>query len=86
MKNNENSPTIAVVHISIVGTCEVPELPNGSPRGGISIGDRVDHGNGTDYKCLEGYRLNTEEIPMCNNGTWTFIPECKPGKANNLVI
>lgn len=41
----------------------------------------VDHGKELILQCEQRYEANTSDSPVvCNNGSWTQIPRCIPGK------
>lgn len=46
------------------------------------------HGDKLSIKCNGKYEPAGGNIDLatCNNGTWTYIPKCEPGKAYNHII
>ncbi len=60
------------------GKCNLPHTANGTVKGNLP--DVVNHDRTVEFKCDDGFKLNSTEPPRCYNGSWTFIPGCKPGK------
>jgi len=46
------------------------------------------HGDKLSVKCNAKYEPagGNNDLATCNNGTWTYIPKCEPGKAYYTII
>lgn len=46
------------------------------------------HGDKLSVKCNAKYEPagGNNDLATCNNGTWTYIPKCEPGKAYIIIF
>lgn len=46
------------------------------------------HGEKLFVKCNGKFEPSggNNDLATCNNGTWTFIPKCEPGKAHIYIV
>ena len=60
------------------GQCLVPSIPNATLD--KREGEYARHGDILNYQCQHG-RVPDDTNPVrCDNGTWTSVPRCTPGK------
>lgn len=60
--------------------CTVPEVEHGRVNG-VAPGLRVTHGQDIKVDCKPQFELTyNSSAAECNNGTWTHVPHCVPGK------
>ncbi|KAK3087662.1 hypothetical protein FSP39_008882 [Pinctada imbricata] len=62
------------------GQCQVPSIEKAILEG-VRQGTWRDHGTGLRYQCVDGFVPQTSKQLMCNNGTWSDLPQCVPGRA-----
>lgn len=87
------------MNVCIAAPCVVPVIqqglvdiawPNGStsylPKTGGPV--LAKHGDKLSVMCYGKYEpaRDNNDLATCNNGTWTYIPKCEPGKAFKLNI
>lgn len=65
--------------------CLVPDIINGRINN-IAPGSKVQHGTAINATCRPLYELHYTASPsVCNNGTWTHLLKCIPGKPRVCV-
>lgn len=76
-------PVIQQGHVNITrANNSTPYLPK---TGGPIL---AKHGDKLSVKCDGKYEPagGNNDLATCNNGTWTYIPKCEPGKTYNTII
>lgn len=76
-------PVIQQGHVNITrANNSTPYLPK---TGGPVL---AKHGDKLSVKCDGKYEPSggNNDLATCNNGTWTYIPKCEPGKKYNYMI
>lgn len=77
-------PVIQQGHVNITrANGSTPYVP--AKTGGPVL---AKHGDRLAVKCNGKYEPSGgyNDLAMCNNGTWTYIPKCELGKAYNIII
>lgn len=79
-------PVIQQGHVNITRSNDsTPYIPK--TTGGPIL---AKHGDKLSVKCNAKYEpaVGNNDLATCNNGTWTYIPKCEPGKAyyNILIV
>lgn len=42
---------------------------------------KVPHGSTFESECIDNYEIvYQEEPPICQNGSWSYLPSCVPGE------
>ncbi|GIX99908.1 protein lev-9 [Caerostris extrusa] len=66
--------------------CIVPEMEQGNFTD-FSPGSRVSHGQEVNITCIYRYDVIHTATPVsCNNGTWSHVPTCVPGKNDHIYL
>lgn len=68
------------------GRCRKPNVPNGSLHSVDQRKKFFDHGAPLRFYCFRGYHKNRDESARCDNGIWSFSPECIPSTFFCLVV
>lgn len=70
---------------SCLAPCVVPLIENGRINS-AAAGSKLPHGSTIEAICKPQYEsaISNTTVSMCNNGTWTVIPFCVPGKFKYL--
>lgn len=72
---------------SCLAPCVVPLIENGRINS-AAAGSKLPHGSTIEAICKPQYEsaISNTTVSMCNNGTWTVIPFCVPGKLEVLIF
>ena len=69
---------------SISGACTVRPIDNGWAVNATEQ-NKIMHGASLQYACNRSYELDYRRLPKCHNGSWDFLPVCKPGKDSHHI-
>lgn len=68
-----------------MNSCRVPKLINATILDAVP--DQVlKHGSSFRSECQDKYEMvYNDKLPICLNGTWSYLPICLPGMFNLII-